>query len=81
MQKYVTKNNKYAAIKVDLHKQQGYVDRKINIEYSSKYVETKEEYEPINIPNILTVGHRVFLYSTALTKKTRFYGETLNCLG
>ena len=32
MPKYVTKNNKSAVIKENLHTQQGYVDRKINIE-------------------------------------------------
>lgn len=58
-------------MKANLHIQLGYVDRKINIEHSSKYVETKEEYEQINNPIILTVYYHVFLYSTTKVKKKK----------
>lgn len=68
MPKYVTNNNKSAVVQVNWHIQQGYVDRKRNIEYSSKYVEMKEAYGQINIPIILTVYHHVFLYSTTKVK-------------
>jgi hypothetical protein len=87
MPKYVTNQNKSAVIKVNLHTQQGYVDRKINIAYSSKYVETKEEYEQINTPNILTVCYHVLFIQSHKSKPYiyiyiyRFYAETLNCLG
>ena len=42
MSKYVTNKNKSAVMQVNLHRQQGETDRKINIEYFSKYVEIKK---------------------------------------
>jgi len=41
MPKYVTNNNKSAVMQVNLHRHQGDTDRKINIEYFSKYVDIK----------------------------------------
>jgi hypothetical protein len=55
-------------MQVNLHIEKGDIDLKINIEYSSKYVQIKEAYGQKNIPILLTVYYNVFLYSTTKVK-------------
>jgi len=70
-------------MQVNLHIQKGDIDRKLNTEYSSKYVQIKAAYGQINIPILLTVYYHVFLYSTTKVKtkpkkKKHFDADTLN---
>jgi len=55
MPKHVKNNNKSAVMQINLHRQQGDIDRKINIEYFSKNVEIKR--------SVRTDKHSHYTYS------------------